>query len=577
MEKIEIKGINYRLNEETLTAEVIEQENGYEGDIIIPETVVFQEVAYRVTSIRWKAFLGCKSLTSIVIPDSVTSIGENAFRGCSSLTSIVIGNSVTSIGKRAFFQCKSLKSITIPASVTCIGEVPGSYDPVRGVLEEVRALQVECPSLTEIIVAEGNTVYDSRENCNALIHTATNTLVWGCQNTIIPDSVKCIGSEAFAQCKNLTSIVIPNGVEKIEYLAFEECVNLTSVTIPDSVTSIGNGAFRGCSSLTTIVIPDGVTSIGGSAFSHCSSLSSIVIPNSVTSIEKSAFYGCDRLEQMPIMEVEIDNLIYRLLFHNQLAMRVGYSDAPETIVIPSEITHEGVQYRVTMDTKAIFEDCKSLKSVTILDGVTSIADWAFHGCESLESITIPASVTSIGYRPFEMRFSLGELTEPSKLASIVVAEGNTVYDSRENCNALIHTATNTLLYGCQNTIIPNGVTSIGDFAFCYCSLTSIVIPNSVTSIGMRAFWNCDSLKSITIPDGVKSIRKQAFCGCDSLTKVIIPASVTSIEEEAFDECNKLRTIRYGGTIAQWKEIAHYRSVVFCPTRVVRCTDGDAKL
>ena len=93
---------------------------------------------------------------------------------------------------------------------------------------------------------------------------------------------------------------------------------------------------------------------------------------------------------------------------------------------------------------------------------------------------------------------------------------------------------------------------------------------------MRAFWNCDSLKSITIPDGVKSIRKQAFCGCDSLTKVIIPASVTSIEEEAFDECNKLRTIRYGGTIAQWKEIAHYRSVVFCRTRVVRCTDGDAR-
>ena len=303
-----IDGIKYRLDEDELTAEVC-QKMGYKGDIIIPETVVFNEVTYRVTRIAEKTFDECKSLTSIVIPDSVTSIGRAAFDECSSLTSIVIPDGVTSIGKRAFFQCKSLKSITIPASVTCIGEVPGSYDPVRGVLEEVRALQGECPSLTEIIVAEGNTVYDSRENCNALIHTATNTL----------------------------------------------------------------------------------------------------------------------------------------------------------------------------------------------------------------------------------------------------------------------------LYGCQNTIIPNGVTSIGDFAFCYCSLTSIVIPNSVTSIGKRAFWNCDSLKSITIPDGVKSIRKQAFCGCDSLTKVIIPASVTSIEEEAFDECNKLRTIRYGGTIAQWKEIAHYRSVVFCPTRVVRCTDGDAKL
>ena len=86
MEKIEIKGINYRLNEETLTAEVIEKE--YEGDIIIPETVVFQEVAYRVTSIRWSAFLGCKSLTSIVIPDSVTRIIHAAFYECKSLTSI---------------------------------------------------------------------------------------------------------------------------------------------------------------------------------------------------------------------------------------------------------------------------------------------------------------------------------------------------------------------------------------------------------------------------------------------------------------------------------------------------------
>ena len=118
MEKIEIKGINYRLNEETLTAEVIEK--GYEGDIIIPETVVFQEVAYRVTSIRWSAFLGCKSLTSIVIPDSVTSIGENAFEDCSSLTSIVIPDSVKSIGHCAFLGCKSLTSMVIPDSVTRI-------------------------------------------------------------------------------------------------------------------------------------------------------------------------------------------------------------------------------------------------------------------------------------------------------------------------------------------------------------------------------------------------------------------------------------------------------------------------
>ena len=561
-----IDGIKYRLDEDKLTAEV-SQMMGYKGDIIIPETVVFNEVTYRVTSIGYEAFKGCSSLTSIVIPNSVKSIGEAAFKGCTFLKSIPIPDGVTRIGVQAFFQCRSLKSITIPASVksigngafsycssltsitipasvTCIGEVPGSYDFVRGVLEEARALQDPCPSLTEIIVAEGNTVYDSRENCNAIIHTATNTLLWGCQNTIIPDSVKCIGYMAFAECKSLTSIVIPDGVEKIEILALSECENLTSVTIPDSVTSIENFAFRDCESLTDITLPDSITSIG-----------------------KGIFDGCYMLEQVPVKEVEIDNLIYRLLLHNQLAVRVGYSDAPETIVIPSEITHEGVQYRVKPDTEAIFKDCKSLKSVTILDGVTSIADEAFWGCESLESITIPASVTSIGRAAFD---------ECSSLTSIVVAEGNTVYDSRENCNALIHTATNTLLYSCQNTIIPNSVTSIGDFAFCHCSLTSFVIPNSVTSIGERAFWDCKSLESITIPNSVTRIGYQAFYGCDSLTKVIIPASVTSIEEEAFSYCDKLRTIRYGGTIAQWKKIAHVYSVLSCRTRVVRCTDGDAR-
>ena len=268
-----------------------------------------------------------------------------------------------------------------------------------------------------------------------------------------------------------------------------------------------------------------------------------------------------------IIEI-IDGIKYRLnedKLTAEVRQMMGYKG---DIIIPETIVFNEATYRVTSIGYEAFKGCSSLTSITIPDGVTSIGMRAFRCCDSLESITIPASVTSIGYSPFY---------KCSSLASIVVAEGNTVYDSRENCNALIHTATNTLLYGCQNTIIPDGVTSIGDFAFCYCSFTSIVIPNSVTSIGMRAFRCCDSLESITIPASVTSIGHQAFYGCDSLTKVIIPASVTSIEEEAFYYCDELRTIRYGGTIAQWKEIAHFCAVLGCPTRVVRCTDGDVKL
>ena len=212
-EKI-IEGIKYLLEEETLTAEVIKNPNGYRGNIIIPETIVFNEVTYRVTSVGKQAFGNCFSLTSVVIPNSVTSIGRDAFWGCDSLTSIVIPDSVKSIGEAAFMGCDSLTSIVIGNGVTSIGET--AFD--------------DCSSLTSIVVAEGNTVYDSREQCNAIIHTATNTLISGCQNTIIPESVKSIGDYAFYGCDSLTSIVIGNGVTSIGEAAFMGCDSLKSIT-----------------------------------------------------------------------------------------------------------------------------------------------------------------------------------------------------------------------------------------------------------------------------------------------------------------------------------------------------------
>ena len=234
-EKI-IEGIKYLLEEETLTAEVIKNQNGYRGNIIIPETIVFNEVTYRVTSVGKQAFFNCFSLTSVVIPNSVTSIGRDAFGGCDSLKSIVISNGVTSIGEAAFMECDSLNSIVIPNSVISIEDnaFSGCSSLTSIVIpESVKSIGEGafsgCSSLTSVVVAEGNTVYDSREQCNAIIHTATNTLISGCQNTIIPDSVKGIGDSAFYGCSSLTSIVIP-----------------------DSVTSIGEAAFMGCDSLKSI-------------------------------------------------------------------------------------------------------------------------------------------------------------------------------------------------------------------------------------------------------------------------------------------------------------------------------------
>ncbi len=396
------------------------------------------------------------SITSVIISDGVTSIGDYAFRYCSSLTSVTIGNSVTSIGDYAFYGCSSLTSVTIPNSVTSIGEWAFN----------------DCSSLTSVTIPNSVT-------------SIGNYAFSGCSgltSVTIGNSVTSIGEQAFYGCSSLTSVnvaddnpnysskdgvlfdkqqkklilcprgkqgayVIPNSVTSIGDGAFSYCSGLTSVTIPNSVTSIGGGAFSGCSSLTFVTIPNSVTSIGSNAFAGCSGLTSVTIPNSVTSIGRDAFSGCSSMT---------------------------------SVTIPNSVTSIG---------DYVFSGCSSLTSVTIPNSVTSIGERAFYKCSSLTSVTIPNSVTSIG----EWAFS-----GCSGLTSMSVEAGNAIYDSRDNCNAIIETESNTLIAGCKNTIIPNSVTSIGYYAFEGCSsLTSVTIPNSVTSIGDYAFYDCSGLTSVT--------------------------------------------------------------------------------
>ena len=689
--EVTIENIQYELDSLNNTASVIQSE--YAGDVVIPAQIHVDGSIYIVNSIENDAFNDCSAVTSIVIPNTVTFIGKFAFYGCSSLTSITIPNSITNIGGYAFIGCSSLSAITIPSSVTFIG--PCAFDSsyltsievetnnttydsrnnCNAIIETATNTLIigcqctiipnnitsignnafdgcsslnriiiphsvkkigeyafsNCSSLASIKVETGNTIYDSRKDCNAIIETATNTLVAACKNTFIPDNVVSIGDYAFDGCNSLSFITIPDSVKRIGNRAFYKCSSLMSITIPNSIISIGGGAFedsgiynddskweegvlyisncliaanenlcslytiqdntrligdyafRYCESLKKIIIPTSVTSIGKYAFTECSSLASIIIPNSVTNIDERAFHECSSLYSIilpnGIKSIKCSTFsscsaLTSIILPNSISRIEDYAfydcSSLTSITIPSGVTYIGkhafggcyfltsinIPDSVTTIEEEAFAGCSSLKSIIIPNGLRTIGSKAFSECTSLTSIFMPNSIIYIGEKAFSKCSKLSSVTIPTSvtnleknvfygctsLNSITVEPGNTIYDSREDCNAIIETATNTLITGCQNTTIPNSVTTIEDYAF-YCSpITSIAIPNSVTSIGEGAFWGCSALTSLTFPNGVTNIESGTLQKCTSLTSISIPTSVKNVAYTALLATSSLREI-----------------------------------
>ena len=435
-------------------------------------------------------------------------------------------------------------------------------------------------------------------------------------------------------------------VTQISSYAFQSYTNLISVDLSKCIklTSIGLYAFRDCSELTSITLPSSLISIGGNAFDNCSGLTSITLPRGLTSIGYGAFYGCYALAEvynlssLTITVGSSDNghvgyyaaVVYTDTNTVGSIQTIGnmryYENGTDFIAVgPTsiDVTSVTLDSKTTAIKNFAFDHCEALTSIDLPAGVTSIGNSAFNECTRLTSITLPSSVKSIGNGVFSSCYNLTSITLPSSLTSIgnsafsicssltsitlpssvksignsafsscnnltsiIVESNNTVYDSRNNCNAIIETATNTLIVGCKNTVVPNNVTSIGNYAFSGCSglisvdlsgctsltsignsafsicssLTSIDLSGctSLTSIGNNAFSRCSGLTSIDLSEctSLTSIGGYAFNNCSGLTSITLPASLTIIGSNAFSGCNMLTSLTFasGGT---WYYTSNY--------------------
>ena len=540
------------------------------------ESLVEIEIPNGVTSISRQLFFGCIKLTNVVFGENITAIEESAFSGCDGLAEITIPESVISIGAGVFSGCNNLESVTVPASSGKFynffsSNVPSSLKTVTISSGEISSYYFSgCGNIETINLADGVTgIGDSAfSSCSSL------------KSITIPSSVKEIGEYAFFYCNSLVNIVIPEGVIKIGNNAFYYCEHLANISLPNSlefvghynfnmcpdiayyerggskylgnsenqclyiaehyhnsmpesnlastlvgVKIIGNRAFHNCYNFQTVNIPNGVVCICDTAFESCSELVNLTIPQSVSYIGDEAF---TRSTKLASIVVDSENTAYdsrngcnAIIETATGKMIVGCQNT----TIPSTIKIIG---------KNAFYNCDGISDMVIPEGVVEIGDKAFQSCENLESVLLPSSVTSIGY------YSFGRC---KKLETIIVDEENEIFDSRNDCNAIIETATNKLVVGCKNTVIPNSVTSIGQYAFYGCSgLTMLDIPTSVTSIDDGAFDECVGIATFEIPVSITMINSQVFFNCNNLISITIPSNIGSIGDSAFGACYNLTTV-----------------------------------
>lgn len=544
------------------------------------------ELPSSIKYINTDAFYGCEKLTDINLPEGLLSISQRAFYKCA-MSSVTIPSTVTSMGNYVFNGCPALTSVTWNA-VNCTSSF-GTYEYApfyysRNIItsftfgENIQTIPPYlCYGMSKITNLDvPNTVTSlgtyAFAYCTSLIDanipntltTVPSCLFEGCSALpaiIIPATVKTIGSDAFYNCKALASVNIDEGLKAINQRAFFSCA-LTSVTIPSTVTSIGNSAFNGCSKLTSvtwnainctssyssyenapfygargsitsfsfgenvqtippflcygmnnlteIVVPNTVTSLGTYAFAYCTALTAANIPNTLTTVPQCLFEGCTALP---------------------------------AIIIPASVT--------TIGTDA-FYNCTSLASVNLDEGLKSINTRAFRGC-AMTSVTIPSTVTSVGSNAFSAMNNLTSVTWNAINCSSSYSTSDSAPFSGSQSKITSFTFGDQVQvippYLCYNMKqlkaieFPETVTSIGEYAFCYCSgLTNIHLPNSITSLGRSSFGSCTALREANLPENIVTLPVSLFDGCTALPSIAIPASVKNINSYVFYNCTALQYI-----------------------------------
>ena len=485
----------------------------YSGEVTIPETVTYDGATYNVASIGDSAFVGCTSLTSVTIPNSVTSIGNYAFYH-SSLTSVTIPNSVTSIGDLAF----SYTSLTYPVyNAHCFAYLPMSFKGAYAIPEGIKHITggafCDRHYLTSITIPNSVTSIGNW----AFAASALTSI-------FIPNSVTSIGESAFHCCSSLASVSIGNSVTTIGRDAFHYCFSLTSLTIPNSVTSIGGSAFSECSSLTSVSIGNSVTSIGGGAFLECSSLTSVSIGNSVTNIGDCAFAACSSLASITC-DATTPPTMYSETF-------LGVSKSiPVYIPCGTISAYNTAQYWDEFTN--IQQPSLAKYSINISSSNSQMGSAKVIYNTPCDGAQISATA-NYGYR--FAQWSDGNTNNPRTL---VLTQDTTLTAEFEQ---LFGQCGDSLYWEYNQTNKTISITGAGDM-YDYTAdtqpwmlfkeeLTEINISNKVTTIGTAAFQGCTRLGKVSIGISMKDISANAFANCTKLYDIYCYAAEPPTAKES---------------------------------------------